>query len=53
MSFAGRTFNHTAPCAVKRAGIVDDIGAGSSIIRQSKRRYGIWINLIADAVSAF
>jgi hypothetical protein len=28
-------FNHTAPCAVKRAGIADGIRAGSSIIRQS------------------
>ena len=25
MSFAGRRFNHTAPCAVKRAGIADEI----------------------------
>jgi len=29
-------FNHKAPCAVKRAGFVNEIMAGSSAVRQSK-----------------
>src|SRR5262249_17062560 len=35
---SGEHFNCTAQCAVKRAGIVDEIKAGSSIIRQSSAR---------------
>jgi hypothetical protein len=30
------TFNYKAPCAVKRAGFVDDMLTGSSAVRQSK-----------------
>jgi len=30
-------FNHAAPCAVKRAGTIDDIGAGSSITGNHRR----------------
>jgi hypothetical protein len=35
--FMASIFNHTAPCAVKRAGIADDIGAGREQSGNQKR----------------
>src|SRR4029077_5862058 len=38
---AAGQFNHTAPCAVKRAGIVDGIGLDRKFIRQSSARLAV------------